>query len=828
MKGDFTRNSFRPERHDHGVLKQQGRVVLDADWNEQGAITAQSIETGTADILGPAGAPEGDPGFLITAANGDASLNISQGRAYVGGVLCQNEQDVLITAQPDLPGFSLLTSVASYIVYLDVWQRHITALDDAGILEVALDGPDTCTRARTVWQVKLLQGPSPNSDTPALDCGTSVAAWDTLVAGSTGTLQAQAQPGSNTTGPCCVPATAGFQSLENQLYRVEIHAGGDIAGGKVTYKWSRDNGAVVTTWVAPQTGQDPSILSVASTGPSSALGFAAGQWVELIDDTLELNFQPGTLVQITSVQGLTITVNKNTATGSITYTDFPKNPKIRRWDSAGAVTAATGSWANLENGVQVQFGSGTYTTGDYWLIPARTLTGQIEWPVDSTSKPKALPPLGIQHHYCRLAVVAFDGKTWSVSATCLEVFQTQPPIIKALHVTAVQLERPQQATIALVNDSSIPIATLDPPVTTSPPTPPGLGIRVYLDAPVDPSSARVVNCSLTAEMPYPLFAQLATNQQPRASNASPVSAYQPTALQTQVTVTNTATQGQIDVQVDPVAILLINELLFAGLTSGVLIRLRIMGHYIWALNHPRMYLDGQVFGVTSSALIAARLPRSGANVAASDLEMWFWLTRPVSITNVSFSPSVINAGQSTTLEVDLDGLAPPGGAVIQLNTNPSSSLIPATLTIPAGQSSVHFTVTNATLPAGVPQMTLNTTGSYGASTASGSLSINEVVFIKSLTLSPSSLIFPVGVQTLTTQVTITLTGPAPRPNGALINITYSPGQLTGPAQVTMGGGNVFFFFTVTANAVGGTAQISASYNGATVQASLPITVEILT
>ena len=34
MAGDYTRFTFRPE-HDHAaVLMQQGRVQLDADWNE--------------------------------------------------------------------------------------------------------------------------------------------------------------------------------------------------------------------------------------------------------------------------------------------------------------------------------------------------------------------------------------------------------------------------------------------------------------------------------------------------------------------------------------------------------------------------------------------------------------------------------------------------------------------------------------------------------------------------------------------------------------------------------------------------------------------------
>jgi hypothetical protein len=38
MKGDFSRIRYAPEKHYTRVLKQQGRVDLDSDWNEQSLI----------------------------------------------------------------------------------------------------------------------------------------------------------------------------------------------------------------------------------------------------------------------------------------------------------------------------------------------------------------------------------------------------------------------------------------------------------------------------------------------------------------------------------------------------------------------------------------------------------------------------------------------------------------------------------------------------------------------------------------------------------------------------------------------------------------------
>ncbi|MBA3493950.1 MAG: hypothetical protein H0T87_07525, partial [Gammaproteobacteria bacterium] len=67
--------------------------------------------------------------------------------------------------QPDYPlkeGEKL--DNGNYLVYLDVWERHLTYIEDDLIREVALGGPDTATRAKIVWQVKVLKGVSMDAD----------------------------------------------------------------------------------------------------------------------------------------------------------------------------------------------------------------------------------------------------------------------------------------------------------------------------------------------------------------------------------------------------------------------------------------------------------------------------------------------------------------------------------------------------------------------------------------------------------------------------------------------------------------------------------------
>src|SRR3712207_4297156 len=67
MKGDFTRLTFDPKKRYSGVLMQQGRAQLDADWNEQLDILMHRIETEAGDLAGQSGAPVKDPGFELFA-----------------------------------------------------------------------------------------------------------------------------------------------------------------------------------------------------------------------------------------------------------------------------------------------------------------------------------------------------------------------------------------------------------------------------------------------------------------------------------------------------------------------------------------------------------------------------------------------------------------------------------------------------------------------------------------------------------------------------------------------------------------------------------------
>ncbi|MBL0011668.1 MAG: hypothetical protein IPP22_13250 [Nitrosomonas sp.] len=221
MKGDFTRNTFDPDKHFLRVLMQQGRVQLDADWNEQASILLHYIQTLATDLIGPMRVRVGGLWFAISTGDvGD--FKIGKGRYYVNGILCENERDdVTYLSQADFPLSENDTLVnGNYIVYLDVWERHISFVADDDIREKALNGIDTATRSKVVWQVKVY--PLINDQYAYCNQGSSLLT-DKVLALSKICMSARAKQGQSVTMPCLTEPEAQYRGAENQLYRVEIH-----------------------------------------------------------------------------------------------------------------------------------------------------------------------------------------------------------------------------------------------------------------------------------------------------------------------------------------------------------------------------------------------------------------------------------------------------------------------------------------------------------------------------------------------------------------------------------------------------------------------------
>jgi hypothetical protein len=741
MKADLSRNTFRPHQHYRDVLKQQGRVDLDADWNEQQAINVHRTETEAVDVIGRTGAPLHAAGFAITADG--VTLRIGAGRFYVDGILAENDQDNLAyTEQPyRIDQIAVLdelkkANATTGIVYLDVWLRHITSLNDPLIREVALGGPDTTTRTQVVWQVRLLpisirrpdrdrlaraiarrtelQGQlssvmasggdisgivrelarvnedlavlnAENTNEP-LTCKSSVAGWDQLVAIAAGRLNARTSPTPAVTDLCELPPRAGYQRTENQLYRVEVHQGGAL--GQATFKWSRDNGSVATA-IESVSGQE---VVVQNIGYDEVLGFAANQWVEIVDDATELGGRPGQLIQIEHVPSGSRSVIMKTTPPAV---ERELHPTLRRWEQSGASAGAngvpiTGGWQPLEDGVEVQFSSGPFRTGDYWLIPARVATGEVEWPPFDipNHSPLPQPPRGVEHHFSRLALVQWENEKLSVTADCRNIFPPlteitgSPTVSTAMHIRKISWE----------NDAPLPLkAFLDK------------GLLFDFDRVPDTASLSAETIIVTLELPIGGESGLTS-----AAVSRDVAPRLSVVLFGEIMLNGSQLQWlPVSSSVQSLAIF------FRGLQQ-VLARVKLKGAAIWSRDHDDfIYLDGRVVGVpvigengvTHTRLV---LP-SGSGHRSSDFESWFALTLPSALGGFVIAPPNVRLLQRGNnfifISPDTGGVVEVVGTItltaaaatevvisLKATENRAAVVIPASVTIPAGEISAKFPI----------------------------------------------------------------------------------------------------------------------------------------
>lgn len=522
MKGDFTRFTFDPKKHFNRVLMQQGRVILDADWNEQSDIQNYIQETEVIDVVGRSGAPVDLAGFKVDVAPDGQDLILSSGRMYVDGLLCEIDDNIISSEtvsflserQAKLPsgnldemGFargrwveisvkgnqliapqplrvaevnaadSILTfsekinddlisgamssgifikifsnivvpqsldlgASQSLLAFLDVWERHITSVEDDEIREKALNGPDTTTRARIEWRVKLL-----SCDLESKSCQQAALKLKSLTGEKNSRIAVRLQPcqAQFAKDPCDALSGSAYRGLENQLYRVEIHEPG--VAGKATFKWSRNNGAIafaIASFIAEESGGDESAASGVGAGPEACkkvklrqigwdgeLRIHKDDWVEILGDETEILGEPGTLARVEEIDETDLIL---TLTADVSGHREESNPVVRRWDMsegdqegsptfAGISTEGSsedGGWIQIENGIEVRFKAGDhYQTGDYWMVAARN-TGEIEWPHDESD---FVPKFGIKHHNCLLAILTRnDDRIWKIEKDCRKLF----------------------------------------------------------------------------------------------------------------------------------------------------------------------------------------------------------------------------------------------------------------------------------------------------------------------------------------------------------------------------------------------------------------------
>jgi hypothetical protein len=760
MRADLSRIRQGTGKGYTAVIEQQGRVALDADANEQRFIDAGLRQTETVDVIGEFGGPIGAEGFAISVPDKQHIL-IGPGRYYVDGLLVENAAQVSYDAQlirvpsgdPDaatlLAGLPELKGVLA--VYLQVWQQLVTALDDPCLHEPALGTADTTAREQTVWRVitrplTFDRGSQPGPFCPLL--------YGNPPTSSTGTLTVAASNAADDCG-CGPVAAAGYQGLENQLYRVEIQAGGDASAA--TFKWSRENGSVVAavTGITAAPGGTGSVLTVSSLGPDANLGFQAGQWVEVTDDALRYGDPPGaagTLYQVTAIDKDNLTL---TTSATVSGIDTGRNARARRWDQSGPSASPTGiplsagTALELEDGISVTFGTGSYQVGDYWTFPARTLTGSVEWPPCGSDGAAAQPPTSLVVHEAPLAVLhwvpdllkferleAPAAPASPAEATApgpaIDLPIHFPPIPRPLfgHVAVEDCRRPFRPltaapaihvrSISWANDDVMPIDALA-----------GDGLTVIFDQAI-PGPVNGGNFIVTLE-----WHQITLDRR----NINLALARTVVILDGVVTLNGRMVTWLLAAAEDKQGILLANQIQGQLSAAGdpasyVRVRVRLPGEAYFATGTQGLiHLDGRALGqpgtrgIDGSQRVDLRVP-SGNGDVCSDFESWFYvapLLQAVTLTlpsgghftgeidaNRNFLGVVATGSPAGTVPVtEVDAtvtLNYPAALAAELSVSivPGSGdtgsylSVPATVRINAGQSSVTVPLTFSGTPIQTP------------------------------------------------------------------------------------------------------------------------------
>jgi hypothetical protein len=174
------------------------------------------------------------------------------------------------------------------------------------------------------------------------------------------------------------------------------------------------------------------------------------------------------------------------------------------------------------------------------------------------------------------------------------------------------------------------------------------------------------------------------------------------------------------------------------------------------------------------------------------------------------------SGNTTWVQVQLSGAAPASGSVINLSSsNPTAAAVPATITMPGNTAWMQFQ-----MQAG--QVTSATPVTLTATLNSGSASVQFNVLppsLKSITLSPTTI-----SGGATAGAIVMLNGQAPA-GGAVVDLSSDSASAMPPALATVPAGNASVSVSIPTNMVAANtpANITASWNGASVQSQLTLT-----
>ena len=377
MSFDNSRFTFNPRKDYSGVVMQQGRVQMDSDWNEWLAEFTRRIQAGTLDILGRAVYPATTPyAFQITASTSAARNSlIGPGRMYVDGLLAENHGDPAAAKMGPGAGRDVGRAAATarfshdrrhrlhtaalhaaehhaarrhwaVLAYLDVWVRPV---------ELSRTIPTSSTKPLAWIQPAACR---PCGRSGSLDRSNSPARPATrrqfrLAAGAFCRPAQHRDHADGSLRPVLPDLRRGVHRHgEPVLPRGDSPAGSPEASACLPCCHRRDVQMVARQRVGHQrrhqhqqrhqcAGNPASQLTVQSLGRDQVLGFAPGNWIEILDDRLEFGQAARRAASDRQHRLLrqdhhprNHTRRPDSATGD---TNPNLHTRIRRWDQSGKV-----------------------------------------------------------------------------------------------------------------------------------------------------------------------------------------------------------------------------------------------------------------------------------------------------------------------------------------------------------------------------------------------------------------------------------------------------------------------------------------------------------
>jgi hypothetical protein len=434
MRGDFSAWNKDRSQNFRGTLHQQGRVLLDRDWNAQTEIYGEWQETAARDAFGAgvAAVPaDAQDSFKVTKVEKKAGppsfveVSLSKGRIWADGLLAELTADVVRRADyfplpiaPANPADALPNATIRDAVILETWLEELSPFQQPSLLiEPALGGVDTTERVQTAMRVRMYRMTDPKDTCDSIidklkdDFSTK------------GKLQVELKPTSTIDADCPVVESGGFTGFEHRLYRIEI-ADTDRAN-QSWFKWSHFNGGLVGTG-----DFDTVNRKVVIAGNKNAILYSGLNSFYL--EALELDPNLGCWRVVYGAKALlaadgTITLPDPVVTpGDIFKGAIPPAPPnnqkrfFRLWNGIERVaTFAAPAPAALKDlpdnlGIVLRFepeAAGKYTPSDFWTFEARA--GGLGNPPVLVGIPPAVPngpvtpvpPQGIFYHRVPLAEV---------------------------------------------------------------------------------------------------------------------------------------------------------------------------------------------------------------------------------------------------------------------------------------------------------------------------------------------------------------------------------------------------------------------------------------